>query len=65
MFLVANEIDLCGSIRAGIRLEDNVLVTATGMKTLTNVPREVEDVERVLAGGEWPVVASTPSPAQK
>ena len=48
-------------MRAGIRLEDNVLITSSGIKTLTNVPREIEDVERVLAGGEWPVPSSAPA----
>lgn len=38
----------------GVRLEDNVLVTQDGCRSLTDVPRTVEDVERVMAGGEWP-----------
>ena len=38
----------------GVRLEDNVVVTDAGVRCLTHVPRSVEDVERVLAGGEWP-----------
>lgn len=38
----------------GVRLEDNVLITADGCRSLTDVPRSVEDVERVMAGGQWP-----------
>ena len=34
----------------GIRLEDDVLVTADGIDNLTNAPRTVEDVEAVMAG---------------
>lgn len=41
----------------GIRLEDDLLITAKGVKTLTNVPRTVKDVECVMAGGEWPTKA--------
>ena len=47
------------SVPAGIRLESNVLITKTGIRTLTNVPRDIDDVERVLAGGEWPVPSAT------
>ncbi len=43
-------------VDAGIRLEDDLVVTAKGVKTLTNVPRTVRDVEAVMAGGEWPEV---------
>ena len=42
---------------AGVRLEDDLVVTATGTRCMTNVPRKVEDLERVMAGGEWPPVA--------
>ena len=38
----------------GVRLEDNVLVTAGGVESLTRVPRDVADVERVMAGAPWP-----------
>jgi len=34
----------------GIRLEDDVVVTETGIENLTNCPRAVDDVEAVLAG---------------
>ncbi|GBG32756.1 Xaa-Pro dipeptidase [Hondaea fermentalgiana] len=34
----------------GIRLEDDVLVTETGVENMTQCPRAVDDVEAVLAG---------------
>ena len=39
----------------GIRIEDNLVVTKTGCKSWTNVPRETEDIERVMSGElVWP-----------
>ena len=38
----------------GVRLEDDVLVTADGVDNLTNCPRTLEEVEAVCAGGQWP-----------
>lgn len=49
--------DLGAQNIAGVRLEDDLVVTATGVRSLTNVPRTVEDVEQVMAGGEWPPAA--------
>jgi Xaa-Pro dipeptidase len=37
----------------GVRIEDDVLVGEHGGVILTNVPRKVEDIERVMAGGLW------------
>jgi len=34
----------------GVRLEDDVVITATGVKNMTHCPRTVEDVEAVMAG---------------
>ena len=53
---------LVSVLSAGIRLENNVLITKVGIQTLTNVPRDIEDVERVLAGGEWPNASATAAP---
>lgn len=45
----------------GVRLEDVVVVTEEGVENLTTCPRTVEEVESVLAGGEWPpLVDSAP-----
>lgn len=38
----------------GVRLEDDILVTANGCENLTICPREIEDVEAVMKGGSWP-----------
>ena len=38
----------------GVRLEDDVIVTETGSRSMTNVPRSVRDVEAVMAGAPWP-----------
>lgn len=38
----------------GVRLEDVVAVTATGIDNYTLTPRTVEEIESVMAGGEWP-----------
>jgi Xaa-Pro dipeptidase len=41
----------------GVRIEDDVLVTKTGVDNLTHVPRSVEDIEAVMAGGSWDIGA--------
>ena len=38
----------------GVRLEDVVAVTATGIANYTLTPRTIEEVESVMAGGAWP-----------
>jgi Xaa-Pro dipeptidase len=43
----------------GVRLEDDVLVTAEGCENLTTCPRTVEEVESVLSGGQWPPSSDT------
>eukprot|EP01094_Clydonella_sp_ATCC50884_P027362 TRINITY_DN7832_c1_g1_i1.p1 TRINITY_DN7832_c1_g1~~TRINITY_DN7832_c1_g1_i1.p1 ORF type:complete len:536 (-),score=190.51 TRINITY_DN7832_c1_g1_i1:118-1659(-) len=39
----------------GIRLEDDVIITADGMENMTKCPRTVEEVEAVMAGKPWPI----------
>lgn len=38
----------------GVRIEDDVIVTATGCESMTDVPRAVDDIEQVMAGKSWP-----------
>lgn len=38
----------------GVRLEDVVLVTYDGPQSLSTCPRLVEEIEDVMAGGQWP-----------
>jgi Xaa-Pro dipeptidase len=45
----------------GVRIEDDVVVTATGTVNLTRVPRDVADIESVMAGAAWDVRASVPA----
>jgi len=40
----------------GVRLEDVVVVTPNGPDNLTTCPRTVEEIESVMAGGQWPPV---------
>ena len=52
-FLVPSAIEAARGL-GGVRLEDNVLVTARGVESLTRVPRDIAEVEAVMAGGAWP-----------
>lgn len=38
----------------GVRLEDVVQVTATGIVNYTLCPRTISEIESVMAGGKWP-----------
>jgi Xaa-Pro aminopeptidase len=56
-FLVKEAVQkLLASGFGGVRIEDDVLVTAGGAKSFTDglVPRSVKDVEAVMAGAPWP-----------
>ena len=37
----------------GVRLEDDVVITADGFENFTRTPREIADIEAVMAGGKW------------
>lgn len=39
----------------GVRIESDVLVTATGCENITNVPRETWEIEAVMRGESWPL----------
>jgi Xaa-Pro dipeptidase len=41
-------------LMGGVRLEDVVAVTATGIENYTLAPRTPDEVESVMAGGAWP-----------
>ena len=38
----------------GVRLEDDVVVTADGIENYTTCPRLIEEIESVMSGGSWP-----------
>ena len=49
----------------GVRVEDDVIVTASGVRSMTNVPRTVAEIEAVMAGAPWPPQqAAAAQPAQ-
>ncbi|KAJ3691963.1 hypothetical protein LUZ60_012313 [Juncus effusus] len=39
----------------GVRIESDVCVTFDGCKNMTNVPREIYEIEEVMAGASWPL----------
>lgn len=39
----------------GVRIEDDVIVTAGGAQSMCDVPRTVEEIEAVMAGSPWPL----------
>ncbi len=45
----------------GVRLEDDVIVTETGCRVMTNLPRSADEIEKFFAGGgssekfEWEI----------
>ncbi|KAM7274443.1 hypothetical protein ACFE04_016309 [Oxalis oulophora] len=45
----------------GVRIESDLVVTADGCKNMTNVPREISEIEAVMAGESWPVKKTSPS----
>ncbi|GAB4819295.1 hypothetical protein N2152v2_006341 [Parachlorella kessleri] len=52
-FLVEERIRDCWGF-GGVRIEDDVIVTANGAESMTQVPRTVEEIEAVMAGAPWP-----------
>ena len=52
-FFVADKVRACLDF-GGVRIEDNVIITADGSESMTDVPRTVAEIEAVMAGGAWP-----------
>ena len=52
-YFVEDRVNACRSM-GGVRLEDNLVVTADGCVSWTSVPRTVTEVEAVMAGASWP-----------
>jgi len=51
-YLRTEEIDRFRTF-GGVRLEDDIVITSDGYENLTRVPRNVADVEQVMAGAAW------------
>lgn len=51
-YLVKEKIDEYYEV-GGVRLEDNIIITKTGMINTTVVPRTIEEIEKCMAGEEW------------
>lgn len=39
----------------GVRIEDDVIVTTTGIINMSQCPRDVDDVEATMKGEEWQI----------
>ena len=52
---------MCFCALLQVRIEDDIVVTATGMELLTNVPRIVEEVEAWMQRGEKTWTPPTPA----
>lgn len=50
-FLVAEKIETFRGF-GGVRIEDDVIVTKTGMENMTTAPRTVKEIEEWIAGGK-------------
>lgn len=51
-FLVKSEIDKYRGF-GGVRIEDDVIIRASGNENLSDLPRTVEEIENFMASGEW------------
>lgn len=47
-FLVKEKIDEFRTF-GGVRIEDDVVVTKTGIENLTQIPRSVQEIEAIMA----------------
>lgn len=43
----------------GVRIESDLLVTASGCYNMTKCPREIQEIEAVMAGAQWPAKKSS------